>query len=49
MNIYINQNRIDDVIETHKMYNLQILAGEHKLREIASKLKISEEEFEKGV
>ena len=47
MNIYINQNRIDDVIETHKMYNLQILAGEHKLREIASKLKISEEEFEK--
>ncbi len=47
MNIYINQNRIDDVIETHKMYNLQILAGEHKLREIAFKLKISEEEFEK--
>ena len=47
MNIYINQNRIDDVIETHKMYNLQILAGEHKLKEIASKLKISEEEFEK--
>ncbi len=47
MNIYINQNRIDDVIETHKMYNLQILAGEQKLREIGSKLKISLDEFEK--
>ncbi len=47
MNIYINQNRIDDVIETHKMYNLQILAGEQKLREIGLKLKISADEFEK--
>ena len=47
MDIYINQNRIDDVIETHKMYNLQILAGEQKLREIGLKLKISADEFEK--
>ena len=47
MNIYINQNRIDDVIETHKMYNLQILAGEQKLREIGLKHKISADEFEK--
>ncbi len=47
MNIYINQNRIDEVIETHKMYNLQILAGEQKLREIGLKLKISADEFEK--
>ncbi len=47
INIFINQNRIDDVIEVHKIYNLQILAGERKLREIAKKLKISDEEFEK--
>ncbi len=47
MNIFINQNRIDDVIETHKIYNLQIMAGERKLFEIASKLKISNDEFEK--
>ena len=47
INIFINQNRIDDVIEIHKIYNLQILAGERKLREIAKKLKISDEEFEK--
>ncbi len=47
MNIFINQNRIDDVIETHKIYNLQIMAGERKLSEIAKKLKISGEEFDK--
>ncbi len=47
INIFINQNRIDDVIETHKIYNLQILAGERKLKEIAKKLKIPEEEFQK--
>ena len=47
MNIFINQNRIDDVIETHRMYNIQIAAGERKLIDIASKLKISNEEFEK--
>ena len=47
INIFINQNRIDDVIEIHKIYNLQILAGERKLLEIASKLKIPKEEFEK--
>ena len=47
MSIFINQNRIDDVIETHRMYNIQIIAGERKLSDIASKLKISKEEFEK--
>ncbi len=47
LNIFINQNRIDDVIETHKIYNLQILGGERKLMELANKLKISDEEFEK--
>ena len=47
VNIFVNQNRIDDVIETHKIYNLQIIAGERKLSEIATKLKISEEEFSK--
>ena len=39
MNIFINQNRIDDVIETHRMYNIQIIAGERKLSDIASKLR----------
>ena len=47
MNVFINQNRIEDVIETHRMYNIQIIAGERKLLDIASKLKISNEEFEK--
>ena len=47
MNIFINQNRIDDVIETHRMYNIQIVAGERKLLDIASKLKISNDEFDK--
>ncbi len=47
MNIFINQNRIDDVIETHRMYNIQIVAGERKLSDIASKLKISNDEFDK--
>ena len=47
MNIFINQNRIDEVIESHKIYNLQIMAGERKLNEIASKLKISRDEFDK--
>ena len=47
MNIFINQNRIDDVIETHRMYNIQIIAGERKLSDIASKLKISNDEFDK--
>ncbi len=47
MNIFINQNRIDDVIENHKMYSLQIAAGERKLFEIASKLRISQDEFGK--
>ena len=47
MNIFINQNRIDDVIETHRMYNIQIMAGERKLLDIASKLKIPNDEFDK--
>ena len=47
MKIFINQNRIDDVIETHKIYNLQILAGERKLKEISEKLRIPEDEYEK--
>ena len=47
MNIFINQNRIDDVIETHRMYNIQIVAGERKLSDIASKLRISNDEFDK--
>ncbi len=47
MNIFINQNRIDDVIEIHRMYNIQIVAGERKLSDIASKLKIPNDEFDK--
>ncbi len=47
INIFINQNRIDDVIEKHKLYNIQILAGERKLKETALKLKINQDEFDK--
>jgi RNA polymerase primary sigma factor len=45
MNLFINQNRIDDVVEMHKKYNHQIISGERKLEEIASKLKITEDDF----
>ena len=52
-NLFINQNKIDDVVEKHKAFNLEILVSERQLNETAKNLKISEErrfntEFEKN-
>ena len=44
-NLFINQNKIDDVVEKHKAFNLEILVSERQLNETAKNLKISEEEF----
>ena len=43
MNLFINQNRIDDVVENHKSYYSLIVKGEGRLLEIATKLRISRE------
>ena len=45
MNLFINQNRIDDVVENHKTYHSLIVKGEGRLVEIASKLKIAKSDF----
>ena len=47
MNLFINQNRIDDVVENHKTYYSIIMKGERKLIDIASKLRISKSDFVK--
>ena len=47
MNLFINQNRIDDVVENHKTYYSLIMKGERKLIDIASKLRISKSDFVK--
>jgi len=44
-NLFINQSRIDDVVEIHKKYNSKIMFGERKLKLIAAKVKINEKEF----
>ncbi len=44
-NLYINQTKIDDVVEKHKAFNLDILLSQKKLNEIAQNLKISEEDY----
>jgi len=44
-NLFINQTKIDDVVEKHKAFNLNILLSQKKLKEIALNLKISEEDF----
>jgi RNA polymerase primary sigma factor len=44
-NLYINQAKIDDVVEKHKAFNLDILLSQKKLKEIALNLKITEEDF----
>ena len=41
MNLFINQNRIDDVVENHKRHYLLIIKGERRLLELANKLRIS--------
>jgi RNA polymerase primary sigma factor len=45
MNLFINQNRIDDVVENHKSHYLLIIKGERRLLELANKLKISKSDF----
>ena len=45
MHLFINQNRIDDVVENHKSHYLLIIKGERRLLEIANKLRISKSDF----
>ena len=45
MNLFINQNRIDDVVENHKSYYSLIIKGEGRLLDIATKLRISRSDF----
>jgi len=45
-NLFINQNRIDEVVEKHKTFNLEISICHRRLREIASGLRISDTDFE---
>ncbi|MFL2662937.1 MAG: RNA polymerase sigma factor RpoD [Alphaproteobacteria bacterium] len=45
MNLFINQNRIDDVVENHKSHYLLIIKGERRLLELANKLRISKSDF----
>ncbi len=44
-NLFINQLRIDDVVDEHKNYNLEIIICRKKLYDNAKTLKISREEF----
>ena len=44
--LFINQNRIDEVVETHKKFNYKILLQMNKLMEFAQKYKINKNEFE---
>ena len=44
-NLFINQTKIDDVVEKHKTFNLEILSSHRKFKEIAQSLKISSEDF----
>jgi RNA polymerase primary sigma factor len=44
-NLFINQSRIDEVVEKHKMFNLEILKCHRRFREIASGLRISDRDF----
>ena len=44
-NLFINQSRIDEVVEKHKMFNFEILKCHRRFREIASGLRISDRDF----
>ena len=43
--LFINQSRIDDVVETHKSFNFKIITLKNRLSSISKKLKINNEEF----
>ena len=47
MNLFVNQNRIDDVVDNHKGYFTLIIKGESELLEVANKLRISRDDFVK--
>ena len=44
-NLFINQTKIDDVVEKHRAFNLEILVTERKLREAAQSSKINVDDF----
>ena len=43
--LFINQSRIDDVVEKHKNFNFRIITLINRLSSISKKLKINNEEF----
>ena len=43
--LFINQSRIDDVVERHKKFNFKIISIHNKLFSISKKQKISKEDF----
>ncbi|MDC2965580.1 RNA polymerase sigma factor RpoD [Alphaproteobacteria bacterium] len=43
--LFINQSRIDDVVEKHKKFNFKIISIHNKLFSISKKLKITKEDF----
>ena len=43
--LFINQSRIDDVVEKHKMFNFKIISSYNRLLGISKKLKINNEDF----
>ncbi|MAI29191.1 MAG: RNA polymerase sigma factor RpoD [Rickettsiales bacterium] len=43
--LFINQSRIDDVVEKHKKFNFKIISMHNKLLSISKKLKIKGEDF----
>tara|TARA_B100000700_G_scaffold320098_1_gene416699 strand:- start:18 stop:1958 length:1941 start_codon:yes stop_codon:yes gene_type:complete len=45
-NLFVNQNRIDDVVGLLNKYNLEVLSSKRKLKSIAKKLKIGDEDFD---
>ena len=44
--LFINQSRIDEVVESHKKYNFQIISSVKKLESLAINLKIKRNDFE---
>ena len=45
-NLFINQSKIDDVVEKHRTFNFDILLSQRQLKDVAKSLKISEEDFD---
>ena len=43
--LFINQSRIDDVVERHKKFNFKIISIHNKLFSISKKLKITKDDF----